>query len=223
MAAHGHADAVITGLTRSYHTVLEDVLRVVDPRPHSRIFGLAMMVARGRTVFIADTTVHELPDTDTLADIATQAARTVGRMGFTPRVALLSFANFGNPPVAKAAHIRDVVAELDRRGVDFEYDGEMGADVALDPELMALYPFCRLKGPANVLVMPALHSANIASKLLQQLGGGTMIGPLLVGLSRPVQIVPMNATVSDMLNMAAIAAHDAIADEPSELQRAAAE
>jgi malate dehydrogenase (oxaloacetate-decarboxylating)(NADP+) len=223
MAAHGHADAVITGLTRNYHTVLEDVLRVIDPKPGSRIFGMTMMVAKGRTVFFADTTVHELPDTKTLADIAIQAAKAVERMGFVPRVALLSFATFGNPPVAKAARIRDVVIELDRRQVTFEYDGEMGADVALDPELMALYPFCRLKGPANVLIMPALHSANIASKLLQQLGGGTVIGPLLVGLSRPIHIVPMNATVSDILNLAAIAAHDAIVEEPAENGRVAAE
>ena len=224
MVAHGHADAMITGLTRAYHSSLEDVLRVIDPRPGSRVFGLTMMLAKGRTVFIADTTVHELPDTKTLADIATQAARTVERMGFTPRVALLSFSNFGNPPVSKAARIRDVVTELDRRQVSFEYDGEMAADVALDPELMALYPFCRLKGPANVLIMPALHSANIASKLLQQLGGGTVIGPLLVGLSKPVQIVPMNASVSDILNMAALAAHDAIADEPAAMAaRVAAE
>ncbi|MFO1074963.1 MAG: NADP-dependent malic enzyme [Geminicoccaceae bacterium] len=216
MAALGHADAVITGLTRAYHTALDDVLKVIDPQPHSRIFGMTMMVAKGRTVFIADTTVHELPDTKTLADIATQAARTVERMGFTPRVALLSFGTFGSPPVAKAARIRDVALELDRRQVTFEYDGEMAADVALDPELMALYPFCRLKGPANVLIMPALHSANISSKLLQQLGGGMVIGPLLVGLSHPVQIVPMNATVSDIINMAAIAAHDTIIDEVME-------
>jgi malate dehydrogenase (oxaloacetate-decarboxylating)(NADP+) len=168
------------------------------------------MVARGRTVFIADTNVHELPDTKTLADITIQTARAVRRMGVTPRVALLSFATFGNPPVSKAARIREVVLELDRRQVDFEYDGEMGADVALDPDLMALYPFCRLKGPANVLIMPALHSANISYKLLKQLGGGTVIGPLLEGLAHPVQIVPMNATVSDILNIAAVAAHDAI-------------
>jgi malate dehydrogenase (oxaloacetate-decarboxylating)(NADP+) len=223
MAAHGHADAVITGLTRPYHTVLEGVLSVIDPKPHSRIFGMTMMVAKGRTVFIADTTVHELPETKTLADIAIQAARTVERMGFTPRVALLSFATFGNPPVAKAARIRDVVVRLDRRQVTFEYDGEMGADVALDPELMARYPFCRLTGPANVLIMPALHSANISSKLLQQLGGGTVIGPLLVGLSCPIQIVPMNASVSDILNIAAIAAHDAITEEALEHGRMAAE
>ena len=222
MVAHGHADAMITGLTRSYRTVLDDVLKIVDPRPGCRIFGVTVMLARGRTVFIADTTVHEIPDTETLADVTMQTARLVERLGLVPRVALLSFATFGNPPVDKAARIRDVVAELDRRRPGFEYDGEMGADVALDPELLALYPFCRLKEPANVLIMPALHTANIASKLLQQLGGGIVIGPLLTGLARPVQIVPMNATVSDMLNMAAIAAFDAAEDDPA-LHRNAAE
>jgi malate dehydrogenase (oxaloacetate-decarboxylating)(NADP+) len=213
MAAHGHADAVITGLTRNYRDVLEDVLKVVDCRPGEMVFGVTVMVAKGRTVFIADTTVHELPETNELADITIQTARMARAMGFTPRAALLSFATFGNPPISKAARVRDVVAELDRRQVDFEYDGEMSADVALDPELMRLYPFCRLSGPANVLIMPALHTAHISSKLLQQLGGGTVIGPLLVGLTHPIQILPMNATVSDMLNIAAIAAHDALREE----------
>jgi malate dehydrogenase (oxaloacetate-decarboxylating)(NADP+) len=212
MVAHGHADAMVTGLTRNYRDALEDVLRVIDPKPGEPTFGLTVMVARGRTVFISDTMVHELPDTETLADIATQTAYMARRMGFEPRVALLSFATFGNPPISKAARVRDVVHELDRRGVDFEYDGEMAADVALDPDLMALYPFSRLTGPANVLIMPALHTAHISSRLLQQLGGGTVIGPLLVGLARPVQILPMNATVSDILNIAAIAAYDAIGE-----------
>ena len=216
MVASDDADAMITGLTRNYNDVLDDVLSVIDPKPAQRIFGMTMMVARGRTVFIADTTVHELPDNRVLTDITIQTARAVRQLGFTPRVALLSFSNFGNPPVSKAQRVRDTVIELDRRQVDFEYDGEMAADVALDPELMAIYPFCRLKGPANVLIMPALHSANIASKLLQQLGGGTVIGPLLQGLKKPIQIVPMNATVSDMLNMAALAAHEAIAAEDAE-------
>ncbi len=214
MLAHGHADAMVTGLTRNYRTVLDGVTLVLDPSPGARVFGLTVMVARGRTVFIADTMVHELPDPVELADIATQTAATARTMGFEPRVALLSFATFGNPPVAKAARVREVVLELDRRKVDFEYDGEMAPDVALDVELMRQhYPFCRLSGPANILIMPALHSAHIASKLLQQLGGGTVIGPLLVGLERPVQIVPMNASVSDMLNIAAIAAHDAIGNK----------
>jgi malate dehydrogenase (oxaloacetate-decarboxylating)(NADP+) len=221
MVAQGDADAMITGLTRNYNTALDDICTAIDPLPGKHVFGLTVMVARGRTVFIADTTVHELPDKDTLADIAIQTAHKVRQMGYTPEVALLSFSSFGNPPVSKAARIRDVVDELDRRKVDFAYDGEMAADVALDPELRALYPFCRLAGPANVLIMPALHSANIAAKLLQQLGGGTVIGPLLVGLSKPVQILPMNATVSDILNIAAIAAHDAIEDEDPHHLRAA--
>ena len=223
MLAHGGADAMITGLTRNYRDVLEDVLRLVDPKPGQQIFGLTVMVAKSRTVFIADTTVHELPDCDTLAEITVQTAEMARSMGFTPRVALLSFATFGNPPISKAARVRDVVQELDRRHVAFEYDGEMSADVALDPELMALYPFCRLSGPANVLIMPALHTAHISSKLLQQLGGGTVIGPLLIGLSRPVQIVPMNATVSDILNIAAIAAHDAPGEAAPEARAQAAE
>ncbi|HET6521886.1 MAG TPA: phosphate acyltransferase, partial [Geminicoccaceae bacterium] len=221
MVAHGHADAMVTGLTRDYMTALRDVRRVLDPAPGARVMGMTMMVARGRTVFLADTTVHEQPTPAEIADIAVQTARKARLMGFTPRVALLSFSTFGSRRVEKATRVRDAIEELDRRGVDFEYDGEMSAAVALDPELMALYPFCRLSGPANVLVMPALHTANISSELLQQLGGGTVIGPLLIGLAKPVQIVPMNATVSDVLNIAAIAAYEAIGDERPPVRQAA--
>ncbi len=209
MVACGHADAMVTGLTRRYNTVIKDIRLVVSPLPRRRVLGVTIIIARGRTVFIADTTVHELPEPEVAADIATQTAEVARNMGFVPRVAFLSFATFGNPTVSKAARVRDAVKVLDERQVDFEYDGEMSADVALDPELMALYPFCRLRGPANVLIMPALHTAHIAAKLLQQLGGGTVIGPLLIGLEKPIQIVPMNATVSDMINVAALAAHDA--------------
>jgi malate dehydrogenase (oxaloacetate-decarboxylating)(NADP+) len=221
MVALGDADAMVTGLTRNYTSALRDILKVIDPKPGERVFGLTVMVARGRTVFIADTTVHELPDRGELADIATQAARTARRMGFTPRVAFLSFATFGNRRVEKAMRVSDAVEELDQRHVDFEYDGEMSAAVALDPELMALYHFCRLSGPANVLIMPALHTANISATLLQQLGGGTVIGPILLGLSKPAQILPMNASLSDILNIAALAAYDAIGDQPEPLRQAA--
>ena len=221
MVAHGDADAMVTGLTRNYTSVLRDVFKVIDPKPGQRVFGITVVVARGRTVFIADTAVHELPDRCELAEIAIQTAHCARRMGFTPRVAFLSFSNFGNRRVEKAMRVRDAVEELDRRSVDFEYDGEMTADVALDPALMALYPFCRLSGPANVLIMPALHTAHISSRLLRQLGGGTMIGPLLQGLSRPVQILPMSASVSEMINLAALAAHDAIDDEPESMAQAA--
>ncbi|MHA1568121.1 MAG: phosphate acyltransferase, partial [Alphaproteobacteria bacterium] len=211
MLANGDADALITGLTRRFAVGFEEIRRVLDPRPGRRLFGLTMMLTRGRTVFIADTAVHEEPTSVELADIAAQAAAQARLLGHEPRVALLSFSNFGNPPSAAAERIRDAVSMLDSRAADFEYDGEMAADVALNPELMQrLYPFCRLSGPANVLVMPDLHAANIAAKLLTQLCGGTVIGPILHGLSKPVQILQMGANVSDIVNMAALAAHEAI-------------
>ena len=209
MVAHGHADAMVTGLTRRFNTVIRDVMQVIDPLPNHRVFGVTIMVARGRTVFIADTAVHELPSPQEQCDIAIQTAQFVKRFGFTPRVAFLSFATFGNPQISKATRVRDAVAEMDNRDVDFEYDGEMAADVALDPELMKLYPFCRLSGPANILIMPALHTSHISARLLKQLGGGTVIGPLMLGLAKPVQIVTMGANVSDMLNVGAIAADTA--------------
>jgi malate dehydrogenase (oxaloacetate-decarboxylating)(NADP+) len=166
-----------------------EISRVVDTREGERPMGLTMLIARGRTVFIADTTVHEVPEPWELADIAIQAAAKARQMGHTPRVALLSFSTFGDPLREKGKRIREAVDILDSRDVDFEYDGEMAADVALDDELMRQhYPFCRLSGPANVLIMPALDPANISSKLLQELGGGTVIGPLLLGLDKPIQI-----------------------------------
>ncbi|MCA4922848.1 MAG: NADP-dependent malic enzyme, partial [Methylobacterium sp.] len=141
-----------------------------------------------------------------LADIAVEAAGAARRLGYTPRVALLAFSTFGNPESERSERVREAVEILDRRRVDFEYDGEMGADVALNPEIMAAYPFCRLSGPANVLVMPAFHSAAIATKMLQELGGSTVIGPLIIGLDRAVQIAPINVRDSDLVNMATLAA-----------------
>ncbi len=205
MVVQGDADAMVTGITRSFYDALDDVTRVIDPRPNEQLLGLSMVFAKGRTVFIADTSVNELPSPEQLADIAIQSAAAARRIGHEPRVALLSFSNFGNPPREKAERIREAVAVLDSRKVDFEYEGEMQVDVALDFELMRrLYPFSRLKGPANILVMPALHSANISAKLMQQLGG-TVIGPVLMGLSKPAQIVQAGATVSDLLTAAALA------------------
>src|SRR5215510_10314675 len=217
MVARGHADAMVSGLTRSFGTTFDEVIRVLDAKPGERLFGLSIFLSRTRTVFIADTTVHELPTPEELADIAIQTARKARQFGHEPRVALLSFSNFGNPLREKAERVRQAVNELDdrkvlsRRDVDFEYDGEMQADVALNLDLMrARYPFCRLSGPANVLIMPALHSANISAKLLQHLGGGTVIGPILMGLAKPVQIVQTGATVSDLVTAAAFAAFDAM-------------
>jgi malate dehydrogenase (oxaloacetate-decarboxylating)(NADP+) len=216
MVALGDADAMVSGLTRSFSSTLDDIRRVVDARPGHRLFGLSIFAARGRTVLIADTSVHELPTPEELVDIAEQSAAKARHLGHEPRVAFLSFSNFGNPLREKAERIRDAVALLDERKVDFEYDGEMQANVALDFNLMrTLYPFCRLSGPANVLIMPALHSANIAATLLQQIGGGTVIGPLLSGLAHSAQIVQPNATVADLVNAAAIAAVDAIRDVPA--------
>ncbi|MEW5729179.1 MAG: NADP-dependent malic enzyme [Pseudomonadota bacterium] len=210
MVSEGDADAMVTGLTRNYWQAFEEIKRVVDPNPGELLFGLTMLVARGRTVFLADTTVHETPHPAQLADIAIQTARKARQMGHEPRVALLSYSTFGNPASDRAERVREAVAILDARNVDFEYDGEMAADVALDPELLAHYPFARLSGPANVLVMPGLYSANISWKLMQKLGGGTVIGPILMGLSKPIQITSMDATVNDMVNMAVLACHDAI-------------
>jgi len=209
LVAAGDADAMVTGLTRNYHVALNQITRVIDPGPSGIVFGLSLVLARDRTFFVADTAVHELPSPAELADIAEQAAAAAREMGHDPRVALLSFANFGQPELSRAKTMRQAVEELDGRGVGFEYDGEMGVDVALNTELMANYPFCRLTGAANVLVMPGLHSAQISSKLLHELGGSTVVGPLLMGLSKPVQIVPMGATTADMVSMAALAAHGA--------------
>jgi malate dehydrogenase (oxaloacetate-decarboxylating)(NADP+) len=207
---------MVSGLTRSFHTTYEEVTRVIDPLADRRVFGLSIFLSQWRTVFIADTSVHELPTPVELADIAVQTAAKARQFGHEPRVALLSFSNFGNPMREKAERVRDAVDELDQRkvlgrgNIDFEYDGEMQANVALDFQLMReRYPFCRLSGPANVLIMPALHSADISAKLLQQLGGGTVIGPILIGMGRPIQIVQPGATVSDLVTAAAIAAFDA--------------
>jgi malate dehydrogenase (oxaloacetate-decarboxylating)(NADP+) len=216
MVACGEADGMVTGLTRSFGVAFEDITRAIDPKAGHRAFGLSIVVARGRTVFLADTSVHELPTPEQMADIAIQSAEQARAMGHEPRVALLSFSNFGNPPREKALRVRQAVRVLDEREVDFEYDGEMQANVALDGELMRqLYPFCRLSGPANILIMPALHSANISAKLMQMIGGGTVIGPLLIGLSKSAQIVPLGATVGDLVTSAALAAHDAIENQAS--------
>lgn len=208
MVAMGDADAMVTGVTRAFSDTLQEVRMVVEAKPGERVFGLTVVIMRGQTVFISDTSVLEIPTPEELADIAVQTAAKARAMGHEPRVALLSFSNFGNPMAEKAERIREAVKVLDGRKVYFEYDGEMQADVALDPELMKLYPFCRLSGPANVLIMPALHSANIASRLMHKLGGGTVVGPLLMGLAKPVQIVPMGATVTDLVTAAALAASD---------------
>jgi malate dehydrogenase (oxaloacetate-decarboxylating)(NADP+) len=208
MVALGDADAMVTGVTRNFSVALEDVRRVIDPKPGHRVIGVSLVVTRGRTVVVADTAVTEMPDANELAGIAIEAAGVARRLGYEPRVAMLAFSTFGHPQGERSERVTEAVKILDHKRVDFEYDGEMAADVALNPELMVSYPFCRLSGPANVLVMPAFHSASIATKMLQELGGATVIGPLLVGLDRPVQIVQLGAKDSQLVNMAALAAYN---------------
>src|SRR5881227_2299716 len=208
MVAMNDADAMVTGVTRNFSVALEEVRRVIDPKPGHRVIGVSLVLARGRTVLVADTAVTEMPDGPDIAEIAVEAAGVARKLGYEPRVALLSFSTFGHPPGERAEKVQHAVRILDQRRVDFEYDGEMAADVALSPDLMAAYPFCRLSGPANVLVMPAFHSAAISTKMLQVLGGATVIGPLLVGLDNSVQIVNLSSKDSDVVNMAALAAYN---------------
>jgi len=208
MVAMNDADAMVTGVTRNFSVALQEVQRVIDPKPGHRVIGVSLILARGRTVLVADTAVTEMPDGKDIAEIAIEAAAVARKLGYEPRVALLSFSTFGHPPGERAAKVQEAVRILDQQRVDFEYDGEMAADVALNPDLMAAYPFCRLSGPANVLVMPAFHSAAISTKMLQELGGATVIGPLLVGLDNSVQIVNLSAKDTDLVNMAALAAYN---------------
>jgi malate dehydrogenase (oxaloacetate-decarboxylating)(NADP+) len=208
MVAMSDADAMVTGVTRNFSVALEEVRRVIDPKPGHRVIGVSLVLARGRTVLVADTAVTEMPDGKDIAEIALEAAGVARKLGYEPRVALLSFSTFGHPPGERAEKVQEAVRILDQQRVDFEYDGEMAADVALNPDLMAAYPFCRLSGPANVLVMPAFHSAAISTKMLQELGGATVIGPLLVGLDNSVQIVNLSAKDTDLVNMAALAAYN---------------
>jgi malate dehydrogenase (oxaloacetate-decarboxylating)(NADP+) len=208
MVALNDADAMVTGVTRNFSGVLADVAQCIDPKPGHRVMGVSLVIARGRTVLVADTAVTETPEAHELAEIAIEAAGVARKFGYEPRLALLAFANFGHPPGERATRVQEAVRILDQRRVDFEYDGEMAADVALNADLMAAYPFCRLTGPANVLIMPAFHSAAISTKMLQELGGATVIGPLLVGLDRPVQIVQLGAKDNELVNMAALAAYN---------------
>src|SRR6202795_2848066 len=206
MVALDDADAMVTGVTRSFSGVLEDVRQCIDPKPGHRVMGVSLVLARGRTVLVADTAVTELPSANEIAEIAIEAARVARSLGYEPRLALLAFSTFGHPAGERSERVQEAVRLLDQRRVDFEYDGEMAADVALNMELREAYPFCRLSGPHNVLIMPAFHSASISTKLLQELGGPTVIGPILVGLDRSVQIVPLSANDAQLVNMAAIAA-----------------
>ncbi|MBA3879421.1 MAG: NADP-dependent malic enzyme [Sphingobium sp.] len=202
----GEADAMITGITRTYAHSMREVRKVIDPAAGCTPFGIHLMVGQSHTVFMADTTINERPNAEELADIATQTALVARRMGHEPRVAFLSYSNFGNPEGQWLENIRGAVGVLDTRRVEFEYEGEMAPDVALNPRQLEKYPFARLSGPANVLIMPGLQSANISAKLLRELGGDAVIGPMLVGMEKPVQIAPMTSTASELVTLAVLAA-----------------
>lgn len=209
MVAEGDADGMVSGVTRNSSVVMEEVRRVIDVKPGHRVIGVSLILSGQQMVVVADTAITEMPTAEDLVEIAIEAAGAARRLGLEPRVAFLAFSNFGHPAGERSQKVIEAVRLLGDRKVDFEYDGEMGADVALNREIMrASYPFCRLTAPANVLVMPAFHSAAISTRMLQELGGATVIGPLIVGLDRSVQVVSLGAKDADLVNAAALAAFD---------------
>ena len=207
MVECGDADAMVTGNTRRYSSSLKKITKVIDARPGEIMFGLNMIVNKGKTVFIADTTVHEYPTSEQMAEIAKSAARVVRLFGFDPKVAFLSHSTFGQPVTSRTKHIRDAVDILKKMKVDFKFDGDMQPDVALSDEYKELYPMSDIVGKANVLIMPGQHSAAISYKIMKTLGGAKVIGPLLIGLGRAIEIVPLRSSTSDILNIASVAAY----------------
>jgi len=206
MLAHGHGDGLVTGATRKSAHVLQLINHVFDARAEDGAVGVTALLHRGKIVLIADTLVQEWPEEQDLANIAIRAASAARGLGLDPRVAFVSFSTFGYPVSERASKMHRAPLVLDKMGVDFEYEGEMTVDVALNPDVMAQYPFCRLSGPANILVVPARHSASISVKLMQEMAGATVIGPILTGVKKPIQICSINSTVNDILNMAVMAA-----------------
>ena len=206
LVALGHGDALISGLTRTFAQTAREVNMVFDAKEGAVPFGIHMMIGKNHTTFLADTTINERPSAEELAHIARETAAVARRMGHEPRVAFLSYSTFGNPSGRWLDNIRGAVAILDKEDPGFEYEGEMAPDAALNSKVMELYPFSRLSGPANVLVMPGLQSANLSAKILKELGGDDTIGPMLIGMEKPVQIAPMTAIAPDVLTLAVLAA-----------------
>ena len=206
LVALGHGDAMISGLTRTFAQSMREVSLVLDAKPGAVPFGIHLMIGKNSTVFLADTTINERPSAPQLAHIARETAAVARRLGHEPRVAFLSYSTFGNPPGQWLSNIREAVAILDAEQPNFEYEGEMAPDAALNPRVMEFYPFSRLSAPANVLIMPGLQSANLSAKLLRELAGETTLGPMMVGMEKPVQIAPMTALAPDVLTLAVLAA-----------------
>jgi malate dehydrogenase (oxaloacetate-decarboxylating)(NADP+) len=207
MVACGDADGAVTGNTRRFGASLEKIKQVVDVRKGEIMFGLNMIVHKGRTIFVGDTSVHEYPTSEEMADIATSAARVVRLFGFNPKVAFVSHSTFGQPLTSRTKHIRNAVEILKERKVDFEFDGDMQPDVALNSDYEELYPFTKIVGKANILIMPGQHSAAISYKLMKTIGDAKVIGPLLIGLGLPIEIAPLRSSTSEILNLASVAAY----------------
>ena len=209
MVSCGDADAMVTGNTRRYASSLDKITKVIEPRLGEIMFGLNMIVKKGKTVFIGDTSVHEDPNAEQLSEIAISSARVVRLFGFNPKVAFLSHSTFGQPITSRTKHIRDAVEILKDKKVDFQFDGDMQPDVALNKEYKELYPFSGIVGNANILIMPGQHSAQISYKMMKSLGEAKVIGPLLIGLGQAVEIAPLRSSTSDILNLASVAAYSA--------------
>jgi malate dehydrogenase (oxaloacetate-decarboxylating)(NADP+) len=206
MVACGDADGMVTGLTKNYSICLESILKVIDNKHDHIVFSYSILITKEHNILIADSSVHEIPSAEDMANIAIQAAHIMTSMGDRPQVALLSSSNFGSRILEKNERIREAVRILEARNVVFEFDGEMTAEVALNQNLRSiLYPFARLTEPANILIMPNVSAACISTQLLEGLAGGTFIGPILTGLKHNIQIVQIGATATDIFNFAAIA------------------
>ena len=217
MLAHGHADGMVTGVTRSFDTVLSNVRLALDPRPGERLIGISVILAKQRTLFVADTNIAEYPNAEDMAEIAVQVAHAVKQLGHTPKVGFVSYSNFGNPDTEHSRRVAGAVHILDkRRDIDFEYEGDMTPRMALsEKKRLESYPFSRMKGAANVLVTPGIHSASISTNLLGEVGGATVLGPVLIGLERPVQIAQIGARVPEIVTLAAVAAYELDAEHRS--------
>jgi malate dehydrogenase (oxaloacetate-decarboxylating)(NADP+) len=209
MVACGDADGAVTGNTRRFGASLDKIKQVVKVREGETMFGLNLVVHKGKTIFVGDTSVHEYPTSEQMSEIAISAARVVRLFGFEPKVAFVSHSTFGQPLTSRTKHIKNAVEILKNRNVDFEFDGDMQPDVALDPEYQNLYPFSKIVGNANILIMPGQHSAAISYKMMKTLGDTKVIGPLLIGLGLPIEIAPLRSSTSEIINLASIAAYSA--------------
>ena len=209
MVACGDADGAVTGNTRRFGASFDKVTQVVDARPGEIMFGLNMVVAKGKTIFVGDTSVNEYPSSEELAEIAISSARVAKMFGFVPKVAFVSHSTFGQPLTSRTKHIKKAVEILKHKSVDFDFDGDMQPDVALNEEYKELYPFSSIVGNANILIMPGQHSAAISYKMMKSLGDTKVIGPLLIGLGQPIEIAPLRSSTSEIINLASVAAYSA--------------